>query len=335
MDSRSSRALPKSRSNTRISVLSATASSKHKPSCNTSESTRLVKHHGAAQGINAAGGGGESAIGAGSSSRNTRGQGRGSVAGGGRGRGGGYRTGYQTVAESQKPQAHQKNPVEACLHFGVTGFGWCMISWVIGVVLLAVEYARTWDSPVTQQKSQRNGHSDTQSQRMGLHPRPDGLTLLIFAPFWVGDLIALIALAQVASNVASVRFAAPNRYRGGMRRGDRSTGSLSDLGITGSDANGVGGMCVPVKLDYFPLMQRVVVTAVAAFFVLVLSIVEQVLVCLWWGGAQRGQTGGGSTAGGRVAPGPFSLAAPLLVLEGLCLVKVVLLRTHGLLSGLT
>lgn len=324
MDSRSLRTLPKSRSNTRISVLTGTTKLKS-PTGNTSESTRLVYHHGGA-GSNHGGGSGGSTAGSGrSSSSSSRSQARSGAAGGGRG--GGYGSGagsYQAFAKQAAASHHgpYKNPVEDCLHAGVTGLGWCMVAWLLGFALLALEYTRTWGHPAA-----------PQSGRHGPGGSPDGPSWLIFAPFWLGDLLAVVVLARVVGKVASVRFATPHRSRNGMRRTstdsrDRSSGSLNELG-GGNDSSCV---VVPVNLDYFPLIQRVVVTAVGAFVVLVLVVTEQVLVCLWWGGHQKGQGGGG---GGGRGPGPFVLAAPVLTLEGLCLLRVLILRTEGLLSGLT
>lgn len=327
MDSRSSRTLPKSRSNTRISVLTGTTKLKP-PTSNLSESTRLVYHHSAVGSNLGGAGGGNSGSGRSSSSSSSRSQARSSASGGARGAGYGSGSGsYQAFAKQAASQGQYKNPVEDCLHAGVTGFGWCMVSWLVGVVLLALEYTRTWGHPAAAHQRGRNSRPSGGS--------PDGPSWLIFAPFWLGDLLAIVVLARVLSKVASVRFATPHRSRNGMRRStadsrDRSTGSLNELG-SGNDAHCA---IVPVNLDYFPLIQRVVVTAVVAFIVLVLAVTEQVLVCLWWGVHQQGQGGGGGGGGGG-GPGPFTLATPVLILEGLCLLRVLILRTEGLLSGLT
>lgn len=220
---------------------------------------------------------------------------------------------------SYQPLQPPSNPVEDCLHAGVTGLGWCMVSWLIGVLLLVLDYARRWGA-------HRNVDSSSVS---GSHQH--GPPWLIFAPFWVGDVLALLVLARVVSKVTSVRFAAPTRSRGTRRSDgrDRSTGSLSDMSGHGSNAGGCGsgvGLGVaPVSLDYFPLLQRVVVSAVGGFLLLVVLTVEQVLVCLRWGRA----------AGTAGVPPAMAIAAPLLVLEVFFLLRVALIRTQGWLSGLT
>lgn len=210
------------------------------------------------------------------------------------------------------------NPVEDCLHAGLTGLGWCIVSWLIGVLLLVLEYARRWGA---------HRHPDTASgsQRGGGSP-----PWLIFAPFWIGDVLALLVLARIISKVASVRFAAPTRNRGARRIDgrDRSSGSLNDLsghGSNHSSAHGGGTSFTPVTLDYFPLLQRVVVTAIGVFLLLMVLMVEQVLVCCRWG-REAGEPG---------VPSALAIAAPLLVLEIFCLARVAAIRTQGWLSGIT
>lgn len=346
MDSRSLRTLPKSGSNTRISVLTGTtAGAKVKsPAGNTSESTRLVYHHGGGAlgssnnaGYGGSSGGSSSRSGGGSSTRSHTRSSAPTPRGGGYGTGGSGVGTYQALGKGtyQPLHGHYKNPVEECLHAGVTGFGWCMVAWLVGIVLLFIEYTRTWGHPAADaNQSVRNFGS-------GGGRSPDGPSWLIFAPFWLGDLLAVAVLVRVLGKVASVRFATPHRNRSGMRRNadgrDRSTGSLSDLG-GGSlhGANGGGSSCntiIPVNLDYFPLIQRVVVTTVVALIVLVMVVAEQVLVCRWWDSEQERQRGrGGNVSEG---PGPFALAAPVLTLAGLCLLRVLVLRTEGWLSGST
>ena len=114
---------------------------------------------------------------------------------------------------SYQPLCPRSNPVEDCLRAGVAGLGWCLVSWLIGVVLLVLDYARRWGA------HRRSGGEAHQ------HRTP----WLIFAPFWVGDFLALFVLARVAAKVSTVRFVSPARGRG--RRGDgrvRSTGNLND-----------------------------------------------------------------------------------------------------------
>lgn len=299
MDTKTRATLPKSRSNTRISVLTANYAAGVKPKYGmTSESTRLVYQHGQAPA--------------------KRSHSRGSLASSDSGSGlsgsaarvaglGGAARGYGCY----EPLSQQSNPVNACLRAGVAGFGWCMVSWYIGVTLLVIEYARIWDAQI----GERNSGMSSEIY----YPRQaSGPPWLIFAPFWLGDFLALVVLARVLSKIASVRLAAPTRNRG-FRRSDgreRSSGSLNELS-NGSNA-------VAVNMDYFPLLQRVVVTALGCFIVLLLVIVEQILACLRWGRA--------TDAG---VPGSLALAAPALVLEGLCLLRITLLKTQGLLSAIT
>lgn len=324
MDLNTGRTLPKSRSNTRISVLTGTSSGagakrKSPAGTTTSESTRLVYHHH-----------GQTASRKASQQGRTSGSSCGGDAAGGAGaraRGGGQ--GYG----SYQPLTPQPNPVDACLRAGVAGFGWCMVSWLVGFVLLLLEYARQWDVHSGTKSSKNQGSSTWGSNTRNEHSAAgaaSGPAWLIFSPFWLGDILALLVLARVLSKVASVRLATP-RNRGGPRRMDqggreRSSGSLNDLG------NG-GAVVVPVNMDYFPLLQRVVVTSLGGFLVLVLAVAEQVLVCMWYGKEEAGEVAGRGAGGGTV--GPLSLVAPLLVLEGLCLLRVTLLRTAGWLSAVT
>lgn len=222
------------------------------------------------------------------------------------------------------------NPVEDCLHAGLAGLGWCMVSWLIGVLLLVLEYARRWG--VHNNNSNNSSNPDTAASSSSRHGGGGGgPPWLTFAPFWIGDALALLVLARVVSKVASVRFAAPTRNRGARRIDGRvrSSSSLNDLSGHGSghssSNHGGGASFIPVTLDYFPLLQRVVVTAIGVFVVLVLLTVEQVLVCCRWG----------RVAGDTGVPSAMAIAAPLLVLEVFCLVRVTLIRTQGWLSGTT
>ncbi|CAM9662239.1 unnamed protein product [Ectocarpus sp. 4 AP-2014] len=288
-------ALPKSRSNTRISVLTGTqkkSPAKLEGGSNNNESTRL--YHLASAGTGGAPGGRRKTLG-----RNV-------PLGGGAGGGGGYGT-YQ-------PLRPLSNPVEDCLRAGAAGLGWCLLCWFTGVVLLVLEYAKRWGA-----------HRGTAEPEYDESPQ-----WLVFSPFWVGDGLALLVLVRVMAKVTNIRFVTPARSRG-ARRGvarSRSTGSLNDLSGPGSNAGGGGGSrlaCAPITLDFFPLLQRVIATSVGAFLVLVVFTTQQVLICLRWGRE-------------AVAPGvprPLVIAAPLLLVEAFFLLRVVLIRTHGWLSGLT
>ena len=215
--------------------------------------------------------------------------------------------------ESLQPPS---NPVEDCLRSGVAGFGWCLVSWWVGVLILIFEYARRWGA-----------HRGSGSRR------ESGPAWLIFAPFWIGDILALLVLARIVVKMASVKFASPARTRIARldsRGRSRSTGNLPDMVGHGSShgaGSGRGNCSSPttITLDYFPLLQRVVITSVAAGLILVILSTEQVLVCLRWG-REDGASG---------VPPTLAIAAPLLVLELLFLLRVVLIRTQGWLSGIT
>lgn len=304
MESRT-RALPKSRSNTRISVLTGTQ--KKSPAKATNESTRLY---------HLASGGGDNR---GTAGGRVRSLGRNVPVGGlgGGGGGGGY--------GSYQPLRPSSNPVEDCLRAGSAGLGWCLLSWFIGVVLLVLEYAKRWGA--------HRGSRGQEQQRGG-----DGPQWLVFSPFWVGDVLALLVLVRVMAKVTNIRFATPARNRGARRGGDgrvRSTGSLSELsghgtnGRNGGGGNGGGGgggpSFTPVTLDYFPLLQRVVASSLGAFLLLLIFTTQQVLVCLRWG----------RDADASGAPRALVLVVPLLLVEAFCLLRVVIIRTYGWLSGLT
>jgi len=303
MESRT-RALPKSRSNTRISVLTGTTQKKS-PAKATNESTRLY---------HLASGGGENR---GTAGGRVRSLGR-NVAVGGLGGGGGGGGGYG----SYQPLRPSSNPVEDCLRAGSAGLGWCLLSWFIGVVLLVLEYAKRWGA-----------HRGSRGQ--GEEQSGDGPQWLVFSPFWIGDVLALLVLVRVMAKVTNIRFATPARSRG-LRRGDgrvRSTGSLSELSGHGTNprnggGNGGGGggpSYTPVTLDYFPLLQRVVASSLGAFLLLLVFTAQQVLVCLRWG----------RDADASGAPRALVLVVPLLLVEAFCLLRVVIIRTYGWLSGLT
>lgn len=293
MDSRT-RALPKSRSNTRISVLTGTQQKA------TSESTRLYHL--------ASGGGGDNR---GTVGGRLRSLGRNAPLGasGDGGGGGGY--------GSYQPLRTSSNPVEDCLRAGAAGLGWCLLCWSTGVVLLVLEYARRWGAHRGSRGQQRGG---------------DGPQWLVFSPFWVGDALALLVLIRIMAKVANIRFATPARSRGG-RRSDgrvRSTGSLTDLSSHGANTRGAGGggggpSYAPITLEYFPLLQRVVASALGAFLLLLIFTAQQVLVCLRWG----------READAPGVPRPLVVVAPLLLVEAFFLVKVAVIRTHGWISGLT
>lgn len=208
----------------------------------------------------------------------------------------------------------QLNPVNASLRAGLAGFGWCMVSWYIGVFFLVIIYIRNWDAHLG---SSSSGSEDGSTREYSQYiPGPPWL---VFAPFWLGDFLALVVLARVLTMIASVRLATPARTRG-LRRADgreRSSSSLNELG------NGTN--VVAVNMDYFPLLQRVVVTAFGCLVVLLLVMAEQILVCLRWS-RHKEATG---------VPSPLVLAIPALILEGICLMRVTLLRTEGWLSGIT
>lgn len=300
MESRT-RALPKSRSNTRISVLTGTQ--RKSPIKGTSESTRL--YH-LASGVSGSGSGG-------TSGGRARALGRSIPVGGlgGGGGGGGY--------GSYQPLRPTSNPVEDCLRAGAAGLGWCLLSWFTGVVLLVLEYAKRWGA-----------HRGSSSRQQSSSDSPQWL---VFSPFWIGDALALFVLARIATKVINVRFATPARSRG-VRRSDgrvRSTGSLSNLSGHGSNASGGGHdggggpMFTPITLDYFPLLQRVVASAVGTFLLLIVFTAQQVLVCLRWG----------MEADAPGAPPAMVIAAPMLLVEVFFLLRVALIRTHGWLSGLT
>lgn len=304
MESRT-RAIPKSRSNTRISVLTGTQK-KSTPVKGINESTRLY-HLASSGGSRGSGSGSGGAVGgrARTLGRNTQ------VGGLGGGSGGVY--------GSYQPLRPASNPVEDCLRAGAAGLGWCLLSWFAGVVLLVLEYAKRWGAHRGQY---HGGGSDAAPQ------------WLVFSPFWIGDALALLVLARIVAKVTNVRFATPARNRG-ARRSDgrvRSTGSLSNLsghgssnGGGGQDGGGGGPMFTPITLDYFPLLQRVVASAVGAFFLLLVFTAQQVLVCLRWGRA----------ADAPGAPPAMVIAAPMLLVEGFFLLRVAFIRTHGWLSGLT
>ncbi|CAM9950998.1 unnamed protein product [Hapterophycus canaliculatus] len=299
-------ALPKSRSNTRISVLTGTLHNKKPPAkaVASNESTRL--YHLASSG----GGGG------GAASGRARPLGR-NIPIGGSGGAGGAQGGYG----SYQPLRPPSNPVEDCLRAGAAGLGWCLVSWCAGVVLLVFEYATRWGA---HRGSSREQHEDAPQW-------------LVFSPFWIGDALALLVLARIMMKVSNIRFVSPARNRG-ARRSDgrvRSTGSLTELsnhGVQAGGGNGVGGgggvgalTFTPITLDYFPLLQRVVASSVGAFLVLLVFTMQQVLVCLRWG--RDGDTPG--------VPKPLMVAAPLLLFEVFFLLRVALIRTQGWLSGLT
>ena len=309
MESRT-RALPKSRSNTRISVLTGTQ--KKSPAKATNESTRLY---------HLASGGGDNR---GTAGGRTRALGRNPPLGGGGGGSGGGGGGYG----SYQPLRAASNPVEDCLRAGSAGLGWCLMSWFVGVVILVFEYAKRWGAHrgVGGQKEDGSGSG-------GSGGGGDGPQWLVFSPFWVGDVLALLVLVRVMAKVTNVRFATPARGRG-ARRSDgrvRSTGSLTELSSHGANARNGGGCggggpsFTPVPLDYFPLLQRVVATSLGAFLLLLVFTAQQVLVCLRWG---RGADAPGS-------PGALALVVPLLLVEVFCLLRVAVIRTYGWLSGLT
>lgn len=324
--------LPRSRSNTRISVLAASGSAagpKNKKSparavTGTSESTRLVQHHNN-QGANASASSNSTATVGGKN----RALGRPSVGGGylagvggvatGGGGGGGGGGGEYGTYQLLRPAT---NPVEDCLRAGVAGLGWCMVAWLFGVLFLVLDFAQRWGA---HRKPSSGGSSSS--------PRVHEPTWLIFAPFWVGDALALLVLARVVSKIASVRFAAPTRNR--ARRNERrslSSSNLNDTATYGGNGGGGGGgtgtalaTVTPITLDYFPLLQRVIVTAIGGFLLLVVLTTEQVLVCLRWG----------RPADSAWTPPAFAIAAPLLLLECFFLLRVVLIRTQGWLAGTT
>lgn len=223
---------------------------------------------------------------------------------------------------SYQPLRPSSNPVEDCLRAGAAGLGWCLVAWFSGVVLLVFEYATRWGAHRGSGGSSREKHDD------------DAPQWLVFSPFWIGDALALLVLARIMMKVSNIRFVTPARNRGG-RRSDgrvRSTGSLTELSGHGGGGNGAGGgggvgalTFTPITLDYFPLLQRVVASSVGAFLVLLVFTMQQVLVCLRWG---RDQDAPG-------VPKPLMIAAPLLVVEVFFLLRVVLIRTQGWLSGLT
>ncbi|CAM9157588.1 unnamed protein product [Scytosiphon promiscuus] len=302
-------ALPKSRSNTRISVLTGTQHNKKSPAKvgTSNESTRL--YHLASSG----GGSGGPADG------RPRTLGR-NVPVGGPGGAGGGQGGYG----SYQPLRPSSNPVEDCLRAGAAGLGWCLVAWFAGVVLLVFEYATRWGA---HRGSSREKHDEAPQW-------------LVFSPFWVGDALALLVLARIMMKVSNIRFVTPARNRGARRGGDgrvRSTGSLTELsshGPHGGGGNGAGGgggggvgalTFTPITLDFFPLLQQVVASSVGAFLVLLVFTMQQVLVCLRWG--RDGDAPG--------VPKPLVVAAPLLVVEAFFLLRVVLIRTQGWLSGLT
>lgn len=300
MESRT-RALPKSRSNTRISVLTGTQ--KKSPAKATNESTRLY---------HLASGGGDNR---GAAGGRLRALGRNAPLGGGGGGGGGG--GYG----SYQPLRASTNPVEDCLRAGAAGLGWCLLCWFAGVVLLVFEYARRWGAHRGSRGQQHDG---------------DGPQWLVFSPFWVGDALALLVLVRIMAKVTNVRFATPARNRGG-RRSDgrvRSTGSLTELsshgansrhGAGGGGGGGGGPSYTPITLEYFPLLQRVVASALGAFLLLLIFTAQQVLVCLRWG----------READAPGAPRPLVVVAPLLIVEVFFLLRVAIIRTHGWISGLT
>ena len=172
----------------------------------TSESARLVQHHGAGAG------GGRLRSG-------SRGTPTGAPASGFGAAGTGVAYG------SYQPLCPRSNPVEDCLRAGVAGLGWCLVSWLIGVLLLVLDYARRWGA----------------HRRVSGEVHEHGTTWLVFAPFWVGDFLALLVLARVAAKVSTVRFVSPARGRG--RRSDgraRSTGNLNDATGQGGGGGGWG-----------------------------------------------------------------------------------------------
>lgn len=224
--------------------------------------------------------------------------------GGGGGAGGGRFT--------YEPLRPPSNPVEDCLRAGVAGLGWCLVSWLIGVFLLVFEYARRWGA-----------------QKSSDHFREPGPPWLIFGPFWAGDVLAIVVLAKIIMKVVSVKFCSPARNRN-TRRSDsreRSSGNLSELSGHGSNHGSVGSTSSSntVTMDYFPLLQRVVLTSVGATVLLLILIAEQVLVCLRWG----------REAGASGVPPTLAIAVPLIILELFFLLRVVLIRTQGWLSGIT
>lgn len=310
MDTRT-RAIPKSRSNTRISVLTGTQ--KKSPVKGTNESTRLYHLAGGS------GSGGGGAVGG-----RARTLGRNAPVGGLGGGSGGVYGSYQ-------PLRPASNPVEDCLRAGAAGLGWCLLSWFAGVVLLVLEYAKRWGAHRESSSSSGRQYHGGGGSSSDADPQ-----WLVFSPFWIGDALALLVLVRIVAKVTNVRFATPARNRG-ARRSDgrvRSTGSLSNLSGHGSNASGGGGcqdgggggpMFTPITLDYFPLLQRVVASAVGAFFLLLVFTTQQVLVCLRWG----------RTADAPGAPPAMVIAAPLLLVEGFFLLRVAFIRTHGWLSGLT
>lgn len=233
--------------------------------------------------------------------------------GGGGGSGGGY--------GSYQPLRASTNPVEDCLRAGAAGLGWCLLCWFAGVVLLVVEYARRWGA-------HRGSRGQHQYQHGGDAPQ-----WLVFSPFWVGDALALVVLVRIIAKVTNVRFATPARNRG-ARRSDgrvRSTGSLSELSSHGASSRNAGGgggggpSYTPITLECFPLLQRVVASALGAFLLLLIFTAQQVLVCLRWG----------READAPGAPRPLVVVAPLLLVEVFFLLRVAIIRTHGWISGLT
>lgn len=314
--------LPKSRSNTRISVLAAGSSSgsskkKQPPSARgSSESTRLVYHHGYGPSGTGSGGG---AI-TGGKDRSAQ-QGRGGVVGGDGTAVAGGIGGYG----SYQPLHPSSNPVEDCLRAALSGLGWCMAALLIGVLLLVFDYARRRSSSPPQPLTPPPPPSSSPKRSEGRDP-----PWLLFAPFWIGDAIVVVVLARVIAKIASVHFVPSTRNRGGR---SRSSGSLNDVpgqqvhNGGGAGSGGSGLAIAPVTLEYFPLLQKVAVSTLGAFFLLLLLATEQVLVCLRWGR--------GSEAGAAAVPTPLATVAPLLVLEVFLLSKVAIMRTQGWLSGIT
>ncbi|CAM9608061.1 unnamed protein product [Choristocarpus tenellus] len=198
------------------------------------------------------------------------------------------------------------NPVDDCMNLGAAGFGWCMLLWVFGCLSLLLNFARQSDYDEGNSTSTRSS-----GFRWGIfHVQDsDGPPWLAFAPFWLGDIVGFAFLVRLICKVAGVRLAGPTR------RGTRRYGTREDSG-------GASGDLRLVNVDYFPLLQRVVVTWISSLLLLITLTVEQVLVCLQWGG-------------GSEAPGSLAVATPLLIIEFCCLLRVVLIRYHGWFSGLT
>ncbi|CAM9330822.1 unnamed protein product, partial [Discosporangium mesarthrocarpum] len=199
--------------------------------------------------------------------------------------------GYGSYETEEEP-----NAVDECLILGVAGFGWCMLFWFLGTLSILLFYVRQLDG----------GEHGKSTYGIWMF-KYQGSPWMTFTPFWIGDIVAFAFLGRLIKKVVEVRLS------GTSRRGPRRFESREAC---------LGGDTIIVNIDYFPLLQRVVITWAVSLLILIIVIIEQVLVCLKWDG------------GGR-APGALAVATPMLVLEILCLLRVVLLRCHGWISGAT